>query len=292
LPDAVPLYFSSGAFASQSPEEIAAECRGPLGVGLEVTSSFPFAADLADRVRSLGGPGLLIHNYFPPPSTPFVLNLAATDPAIRAASHNLCRAAIELSAAIGAPFYSVHSGFAMNLTASQLGQPGQQAALSAGLCIDRSAAERAFRESVIELSAFARERGIGLLLENNVLTRTQVAAGRANSLLMTTPAECRGFFDDLADPNVGLLLDVAHAKVSAGALGFQASDFFLLGPYLRALHLSDNDGLADTNQLMTPDAWFAPKLRDCRDLPMVVEVYRLSAETRRSQRDLVLSFLA
>lgn len=288
----MPLYFSSGAFARQAPEEIAAECRGSLDVGLEFTSSFPFAADLAQRVRALGGPGLLIHNYFPPPPAPFVLNLAATDPAIRAASHNLCRTAIELSAAIGAPFYSVHSGFAMNLTASQLGQPGQQAALPPGSYIDRPAAEHAFRESVIELSAFARERSVGLLLENNVITRTQVAAGRADSLLMTTPAECRRFFDDLGDPNVGLLLDVAHAKVSAGALGFQASDFFLPGPYLRALHLSDNDGLADTNQPMTRDAWFAPHLRACRDLPMVVEVYRLAAETRRRQRDLVLSFLA
>ncbi len=288
----MPLFFSSGAFASHSPEEITAECRGPLGVGIEFTSSFPFIANVAQRVRGLGGPGLLVHNYFPPPPAPFVLNLAATDPAIRAASHQLCHAAIELSAAIGAPFYSVHSGFAMNLTAGQLGQPGQQAALAPGKYIDRPAAEHAFRESVLELSAFARERGVGLLLENNVLTRTQVAAGRANSLLMTTPAECRKFFDDLGDPNVGLLLDVAHAKVSAGALGFQASEFFQFGPYLRALHLSDNDGLADTNQPMTRDAWFAPCLRACRDLPMVVEVYRLTPETRLIQRDLALSFLA
>ena len=288
----MPLYFSSGAFASHSPAEIAIECADVLCVGLEFTSSFSFHEGLVSQVRSLKSPSLLIHNYFPPPAVPFVLNLAATDPAIRAASHAMCRQAIELSAELGAPFYSVHSGFAMNLTADQLGQPVQQAALAADHCIDRETANRAFKKSVVELSAFARKNGVGLLLENNVITRSQVAAGRADSLLMTTPAECREFLDELGDPNVGLLLDVAHAKVAASALNFEPAEFFRLGPHLRALHLSDNDGLTDTNLPITSHSWFAPHLRECRDLPMVVEVYRLTPETRREQRDVVLSLLS
>lgn len=286
------LFFSSGAFASHFPAEIAAECRDTLHVGLEFTSSFPFRESLVPEVRSLKAPALLVHNYFPPPAVPFVLNLAATDPAIRSASHALCREAIELSAAVGAPFYSVHSGFAMNLTAEQLGQPGQQAALAAERFIDRAAAEREFRDSVAELSDFARSRGVGLLLENNVITQQQVRAGRAESLLMTTPSECRQFLDGLADSNVGLLLDVGHAGVAAGAMGFDAREFFDLGDHLRALHLSDNDGMADTNQPMTKNSWFAPHLRDCRYLPMVVEVYRGNSEARIEQRDLVLSLCA
>ena len=287
----LPIFLSSGAFASHSPAEIAAECEH-LGVGLEFTSSFPFHADLESEVRQLRAPSLLIHNYFPTPEIPFVLNLAATDPQIRAESHALCRRAIELTAAVGAPFYSVHSGFAMNLTADQLGQPAQQAALGAERCIDRSTADHAFRDSVAELSSYAKARGVGLLLENNVITRKQVAAGRADSLLMTTPSECRQFLDDLSDRNVGLLLDVAHAKVSAGALNFDPAGFFQIGEHLRALHLSDNDGEADTNQPVTRDSWFVPHLRDCRELPMVVEVYRLTTETRQQQRDVVRSLFS
>ena len=285
------VFLSSGAFASHSPAEIAAECDA-LGVGLEFTSSFPFHPLLESSVRALRSPALMIHNYFPIPEIPFVLNLAATDSAIQADSHALCRRAIELTAAVGAPFYSVHSGFAMNLTADQLGQPAQQAALAGDRCIDRKSAERAFRESVAELSAFAKSHGVGLLLENNVITRKQVAAGRAESLLMTTPDECRVFFDELSDPNVGLLLDVAHAKVAANALGFDAADFFKPAAYLRALHLSDNDGEADTNHPVTRDSWFAPYLRDCIDMPMVIEVYRLTTETRQQQRDVVVSLLS
>jgi sugar phosphate isomerase/epimerase len=287
----LPVFFSSGAFASHSPADIAAECEA-LGTGLEFTSSFPFCAELESSVRALRAPAFLIHNYFPTPEVPFVLNLAATDPRIQADSHALCRRAIELTAAVGAPFYSVHSGFAMNLTADQLGQPSQQAALASDRCIDRESANRAFRESVAGLSAFAKSRGVGLLLENNVITRKQVEAGRAESLLMTTPDECRTFLDDLADQNVGLLLDVAHAKVAANALGFDPADFFKMKPHLRALHLSDNDGEADTNHPIAHDSWFAPHLRDCIDLPIVIEVYRLSTETRQQQRDVVFSLLS
>jgi sugar phosphate isomerase/epimerase len=287
------ILLSSGAFSEPDITAMAAECVG-LGVGLEFTSNLAPRAGLVDEVLRLKATGLptYAHNYFPPPAEPFVLNLAATDAGIRAASHALCRTGIDLNAALGAPFYSVHAGFAMNLRADQLGQPEQQAALAAPQRIDRGVAEQAFRESVREISAYAKARGVRLLLENNVITQTQVAAGRGDSLLLTMPSECRTFFDELVDPNVGLLLDVAHARVSAGALRFEAAEFFALGAHLQALHLSDNDGLRDNNQPFAHDAWFAPHLAAVRDLPMVIEVYRLDAAGRARQIEILRSLLA
>ena len=269
---------------------MAERCRA-WSVGLEFTSNFAYADDLVPRIQAIRDVPLLAHNYFPPPREPFVLNLAATDPEIRAASLTLCRTAIELSATIGASFYGVHSGFAMNLTASQLGQPDQQAALPAHLFIEPKTAWKTFRESVVELSAFAQARGIRLLLENNVITPQQAAAGRGDSLLMTSPEECCQFFDELGDPNVGLLLDTGHARVSAQALGFAPEDFFSLGDHLRALHLSDNDGLRDNNRPFSLDAWFAPYLAKFRDLPMVIEVYGLHDEDCVKQYSVLFSLL-
>jgi sugar phosphate isomerase/epimerase len=287
------ILLSSGAFGEPDISAMAAECMR-LDVGLEFTSNLAPHPKLVESVLAARTPelALYVHNYFPPPVTPFVLNLAATDPTIREASHTLCHAAIDLSAQLGAPFYSVHAGFAMNLSADQLGQPAQQAALPSRQLIDRPTAERAFRESVVELSAYARERGVRLLLENNVITQTQVAAGRGDSLLLTTPRECRAFLDALADPNVGLLVDVAHARVSAGALDFDHAEFFNLGEYVQALHLSDNDGLRDNNQPFTKDAWFARHLPAFHDRPMVIEVYRLDAAGRAGQVEILRSLLA
>ncbi len=288
------LYLSTGAFAETDLSALIAECS-TLGCGLEFTANFPPAPDWPARITAAQQPAvpLLVHNYFPPPALPFVLNLAATEPAIRNASVGLARTAIDLSAAVGAPFYSVHSGFAMNLSADQLGRPEAQAALSADHLIDRGVALATFRESVTELARYAAARGLDLLLENNVVTPTQSAAGRAETLLLTHPHECRDFLNDLAAPNVGLLLDVAHARVAGTALGFDPAEFFTVcAEHLRALHLSDNDGQRDSNQPFTGDAWFAPALRDLRDCPMVIEVYRLDSTARAAQLATLRTLLA
>ncbi len=53
----------------------------------------------------------LIHNYFPPPITPFVLNLASGNETLRNQSIKFVAETISLSAKLGAPFYSIHAGF-------------------------------------------------------------------------------------------------------------------------------------------------------------------------------------
>ncbi len=273
---------------------MAAECAR-LGVGLEFTANFRFRPTLSDEVlaaKSAGAP-LLVHNYFPPPVQSFVLNLAATDPAIRKASHALCRHGLELTAKLGAPFYSVHAGFAMNLTPDLLGRPGQQAQIPDACLIPRAEADAAFEESVRELLGMAETLGVTLLLENNVVSATHVNAGRGDSLLLTHPDECRDFFAKHRNPRLGLLLDTGHAKVSGQTLGFAPEGFFAkCREPLAALHLSDNDGVVDSNHSFDEGAWFAPALRDFRDLPMVIETYGLAADQRAAQIDTLRSILA
>jgi hypothetical protein len=76
--------------------------------------------------------------------------------------------------------------------------------------------------------------------------------------------------------------------VSATALGFDVHDFMAaVKPYIRALHLSDNDGREDQNLPFTDKAWFYPLLHDFAGLPMVIEAYNLDDETMLSQRALL-----
>ena len=78
---------------------------------IEVGSgSKPGSSDFRHQLRAYAC-NYLIHNYFPPPEEPFVLNLASANPTIRQRSLDLVQQAIELSAELGAPFYSVHAGF-------------------------------------------------------------------------------------------------------------------------------------------------------------------------------------
>lgn len=283
-------YLSSGAFESQSLAEIAHECEA-LEAGLELTSSFAPRPGLIEEVEALEfRTPLLIHNYFPPPLEPFVLNLAATDPGIRRATLAHCAGAIDLCARKGVPFYSVHAGFAMNLHPAHLGRPEIQAALGDDCAIPPEEAERAFVSAVREVATLAEARGLRLLLENNVITPVQVQAGKGGTLLMTSPEDCARMLRGIDHPSVGLLLDTGHAKVSANALEFEPDDFFVTcGAFIEALHLSDNDGQRDTNGPLRADSWFAPHLRAWGHLSVVIEVYRLTQAQRKEQLTLLRS---
>ena len=56
--------------------------------------------------------------------------------------------------------------------------------------------------------------------------------------------------------NVNLLIDVAHLKVSSNSLKFNQTMFEICDPWIKAYHLSDNNGLSDTNEPFSEDAWF------------------------------------
>ena len=285
------VWFSSGAFNATDVAGVLAEAQ-MLGIqGIELSSGLACSDEemkLVHAEHAAGSQRFLVHNYFPAPAKPFVLNMAALDEESLHASKQLARTALMLARDLGAPFYSVHAGFAARLRPEQLGKPKEQAASLSAADINRSAAYAAMIENVRELGDFAATLGVGLLLENNVISPLYLESMPVNPLLLTEGREICRFFDDLERDNVGLLLDVAHTKVSATALGFRADDFVdQVAPHIRCLHLSDNDGREDSNQPFGPDAWFVPRLPEFRHCEIVVEAYRLKPQVMLSQLELL-----
>jgi sugar phosphate isomerase/epimerase len=273
------LYISTAAFSGAPLAGILAQCESSGIARVELSTGVQLDADWRDTVRAARDRGMrfLVHNYFPPPSDPFVLNLAATDPAIRERSLTHCRASITLAAELGAPFYSVHAGFALNLTPEMLGQPEAQAAAADRIAIPRDTARAIFLESIRALLPHARSAGIRLLVENNVLSPRYLAKQPGNPLLLCDAPETLWLMNEIADPALGILFDTGHAKVSGTALGFDPSDFAeAVAPHIGAWHVSDNDGITDQNAPCREDSWFLPALRERGDVPVVLEVTRLS----------------
>ena len=79
-------------------------------------------ASVLGRCMEESGLAVRVHNYFPPPSTGFVLNLASDDEVVARASMNLCREALSLCGELGIPYYSVHAGFCVHCTPADLGR--------------------------------------------------------------------------------------------------------------------------------------------------------------------------
>jgi sugar phosphate isomerase/epimerase len=285
-------HISTGCFQTRDLDKIVAlACKN--GFDLELSSSLSFSPSMLRPIlQAKSRVGFLIHNYFPPPAVPFVLNLASSDPETHSRSVNFCLEAISLCADIGVPCYSVHAGFAMEMSPIMLGKPRLQGDACATGAIDRGKAFQTFVETMHKLAEHAAEKRVILLVENNALAVENIAADGTFPMLLADVDEIKLFFNSLCLPGVGLLLDVGHAKVSAETLHVQPQTYFdELKPFIRCLHLSDNDGRRDSNRPIGSASWFVPYLKRFQHAVMVVEVYRCSLAEILKQRDLVMNLL-
>ncbi len=287
-PDAVP-FLSSGAFQTRSlPDIVTFSVEQGLD-HVELSSGVKHDPEqLASVYATTGQPmRYLVHNYFPAPEKSFVLNLASSDNQVMQQSVDHCQRAIALAAELGAPFYSVHSGFAVHLTPEILGDPDAQSRLGQTAYMTYEDAYQRFFESVKQLINEAKTQGIRLLIENNVVSPLYLDKHGHNPFLMATADEIVEFMNAINDPTLGLLVDVGHANVSATALKFDRHEFLeTVAPYIGGFHLSDNDGQTDQNLPFNKNAWFCPFLQQFQQqtpVPIVIEAYRLSLDQMRSQ---------
>lgn len=223
---------------------------------IELTAGLKPVSNLVDTLKRAEGFEFLIHNYFPPPRDPFVLNLAADNPDIRTRSIDHCRDAIRLSASLGSSLFSVHAGFAAHVEPEHLG-----VRIPAEHLRDREQAADLFHRSVASLVQDAAAEGVTLCVENNVVSPENLIDGENRMLLMATPEELIAFHDAVASDSFGLMIDVGHVKVTCESLSLDPFKFLAeTASRTRMLHLSDNDGHHDSNRTFGADAWFLPEL--------------------------------
>lgn len=191
------------------------------------------------------------HNYFASKEKPFVLNLASCNENIVKESLEHCKFAIKFASELRQKYYSFHAGFLIDPKVDELGKNIQSSSI-----ISRELGLTNFLHNVNILLEYASIFNIKLLIENNVLSAENYKKFNTNPLLMVEPSECLYVMEKF-NGKVGLLLDVAHLKVSANTLDFDVTTLFeLCDKYIEAYHLSDNNGLADENKPFTNDSWF------------------------------------
>jgi len=207
----------------------------------------------------------LIHNYFPSPPKPFVLNLASGDPVILQRSLELASKAINLAACLRAPIYSVHAGF---VTDPAIGPDGFEFP-APGSPEEASLALRRFLASLESLLKQAERLHVQLLVENNVCTRNL-----QGKLLLQTAEEFLDLFRAIRSPSLGVLLDTGHLNITAQTLDFDPVWFTdQLAPYIRAFHVHYNDGTTDSHHPVQPGSWVLEVLQkpDFAKLPVIIE---------------------
>jgi sugar phosphate isomerase/epimerase len=270
------IYVSSGAFKARSVSEIIALALEAGLHRIELGSGTTWADNILGVVRSTSGKPMsfLVHNYFPPHRNPFVLNLAATDAHSLALSQEHCRFAIDLTRELGAPFFSVHSGFAFAASPEQLGRD-----LTKTPRVSLDEAHQIFVRNLRELCSYAAAKGVEVLIENNVIAPFNLINGQNKLGLCASAEDLLQTYTAVGSSNLGFLIDVGHLKVTATALRFDKHAFLdKVAPHVRAFHLSENDGMTDQNHSFDEQVWFLARLADFPRATMILEAYHLEID--------------
>ena len=264
------IYFSTGGYRSRTAAEICNYLINNDIFNIELSGGLYDENMLYNLMQFKNITCFQPHNYFPPPKTPFVFNLASLDENISKQSINHAIKTIQLSKDLNCAKYSFHAGFLLDPEVNELGKR-----ISNRFINDRSEGIKRFLNNIYTISKKAEELNISLLIENNVLSAENYKEFSADPLLMTTPEESVYILENTPD-NVNMLLDVAHLKVSSNTLGYAAVDMFqACDPWIKAYHFSDNDGLSDSNNTFDDNAWFWPFIKNDLDY-YSIEVYNIN----------------
>lgn len=198
-----------------------------------------------------------IHNYFPRPSRPFLLDLASVDSDNLAKSLELAKNAVDLCARLGGTFYSIHAGFCADVSVSSLGQ-----ILKYTNIVDREMAYGQMVGSLRVLSDHALRAGVTIAVENHQAARCDLLRGKNELVLGCEIGELVDMIKDARRPNLGILLDAGHLNVSANSLGLdQMAWVEQAKPFIKAFHVHDNDGVTDSHQPVNANSWIMKVLR-------------------------------
>ncbi|MFD2872528.1 sugar phosphate isomerase/epimerase family protein [Mucilaginibacter ximonensis] len=277
------IYISTLAFKNYTIEEITKIAKNE-GLSIEFSSSFAYDANLVSGYKK-SDINKMVHNYFPVPEVPFVLNLASADENIRAASVKHCIENIYLTKASAAPFFAAHAGFCVDPKPEELGKK-----IDYRTEFNKQEHLQIFTQSLTEILMVAEKAEVKFCFENNVITKFNMH-GNINPLLCCESSEVIAVIRQLNHPNLGFLLDTAHLKVSCNTLGIDRDEQIKqLKPYITAIHHSDNDGLTDTNNKIDNQYWFLKHQKGFANIPQVIEVKNLSVPEIKEQISLLQNY--
>lgn len=276
------FYVSSLAFDGKTLNEITAISSGS-NINLEFSSNIPYRKNNIELFNKYSGKKL-IHNYFPPPKKPFIINLASDNKKILTLSIEHCKDNILRTSSQKLPFYAIHAGFCVDPKISSLGR-----IIKTKKTHERSKHIKIFKESLIELVDFAMTKNVQLLIENNVLSKDNYLENNfKNIFLCVDSKEIIEIIRDINMPNFGLLLDTGHLKVSSSSLGLNLfEEASCLLNYAKAVHHSDNDGIRDSNKEIDKNYWFMPLMKKLKESYHVLEVKNISLESIKKQTQIL-----
>ena len=181
----------------------------------------------------------LVHNYFPPPKVPFILNLASLNTDIYEKSLNHLKTALRLTRGLEGKQFGFHAGFFVDRPVDEIGKKFGKSNL-----YDK---QKALKYFIAGFQILKDEfTDINLYIENNCYSESNymVYGNNAPFMLLT--------FHDFTELrkriDFALLMDIGHLMVSANTfhLDFK-KEFQGMFEASNYIHISNNDRRHDQN---------------------------------------------
>lgn len=221
---------------------------------VELGSSHPHNERISPAAIAEYDFGFMVHNYFPPPREPFIVNIASQNRAILKRSVVQLKTGIDFCDKLGVPLFTFHSGFRSD--------PDLNLRFKTDRTAPHGTAIKTTIQSLIEINGYAEDRGIRTAIENNVLAD-----------FMCEYREFERLFREIGSDNLGILLDLGHLNVTANTLGFDADEFIRRSKdRVFAVHLHENNGKVDEHRCPKEGDWSLEIVdKYFRDIPVVLE---------------------
>lgn len=279
------IYVSTGAFNSRNIDKVLSSAQKAQLLNIELAPGIEYNPQVVSLVKKRKSEfSFLIHNYFPTPSSAFGLNLASSNSETIKKSLDMCFANIDLAAQMGISLYTIHCGFCFDTDGRHLGNKSQTKLKR----IPIEVAEENFVSNIQAVCDYALDRNVIIGIENNVIA--EYAASEKDMYLGITGEDIKRLLNLCDRHNLKVLLDLAHAKVSATFLDFNVINMIdLLIDDIIEVHISDNDGRHDLNMPLNDNSedmisW----LEKLKQKIWTLEAYNLSTDKIREQ----IGFLA
>lgn len=223
----------------------------------------------------------MIHGYFPPPKIPFNFNLASQNKIILKKSIDLAKAAIDVCCEINSSIFTFHAGIATD-------PPKLGVRLPRKNIVDKEIARKTFFENTHVILDYAKQRGIKLSMELNVVQKFNLDNGKNRMILFADYEDVQSFYKEFKKSEIGILLDLAHTNVTSYWLRFDRDKFVAkMKDKVSVIHISNNNGLQDQNLALTGGCWEVSKLKKFKNKPITLESMNLTINEIKQNLELI-----
>lgn len=224
-----------------------------------------------------------VHNFFPLTDPDHLINIASQNPEHLNKTKDIARNAIGLCNQIGSRFYGIHAGYRADLDTRSLGNR-----LTANQIKFSESAFTTMVETTQDLCDYAADKNVTVVVENHVLAPFNLVENQNLYLLLCSAEEIVEFSRAVARVNFGMLIDVAHLKVTANTLEFDKYQFIeSVSPWIKLFHLSENTAQSDLALPFGKGAWFEPVIKQRPEIPCVIETHVAEITPLLRQQELV-----